>query len=233
MTRLLISVRDADEAATALAGGVDLLDIKEPDRGALGAASPAAWRSVLSIAEGRVPTSAALGELLELPQHDDTLLARFQYAKIGLAGCAAHGDWLQRWRQALQRLPHTVAPVAVVYGDWTVCHAPPPQQIVDQSAGLGCRAVLFDTHTKSGGNLFSYLPVNQLKRLVATIRAAGQQVVLGGSLQRQAITIACGLSPDYIAVRGAACRGNRNGSVDLDRVRSLNELLHSRAASLS
>jgi (5-formylfuran-3-yl)methyl phosphate synthase len=233
MTRLLISVRDADEAATALAGGVDLLDIKEPDHGALGAASPAVWRDVLAVSQGRVPTSAALGELLEDTyhddNHDDNLLARFQYAKIGLAGCGTRGDWLPRWSDSLRHLPPNVAPVAVVYADWIGCQAPPPLEIIHQAARLRCQAILFDTHDKSGGNLFAYLPTDQLKRLVAMIRRAGQQVVLGGSLEGQAITTACRLRPDYIAVRGAACRGSRRGSVDLERVRSLIALLQSNA----
>ncbi len=229
MTRLLISVRDADEAATALAGGVDLLDIKEPDHGALGAATPAVWRAVLAVSQGRVPTSAALGELLEHTHHDDDLLARFQYAKIGLAGCGVRSDWLPRWSDSLRRLPPSVAPVAVVYADWTGCQAPPPLEIIQQAAGLRCQAVLFDTYDKSGGNLFAYLPTDQLERLVAMIRDAGLQVVLGGSLAGQAVTTACQLAPDYIAVRGAACRGTRNGPVDLERVRSLTALLHASA----
>ena len=37
MTQLLVSVRDACEAQDALAGGAQLIDIKEPTRGALGA----------------------------------------------------------------------------------------------------------------------------------------------------------------------------------------------------
>jgi hypothetical protein len=75
MTRLLVSVRNAWEAGEALAGGADLIDVKEPRRGSLGAASPATWldvRQALSRAAlkeepqtGSVPLSAALGELLE------------------------------------------------------------------------------------------------------------------------------------------------------------------------
>ena len=38
MTKLLVSVRSVAEARIALAGGVDLIDVKEPRRGSLGAA---------------------------------------------------------------------------------------------------------------------------------------------------------------------------------------------------
>ena len=39
MTELLISVRNPSEALTALEGGADWIDVKEPDNGALGKAS--------------------------------------------------------------------------------------------------------------------------------------------------------------------------------------------------
>src|SRR5690606_38342384 len=40
MTQLLVSVRNRAEALAALAGGADLIDVKEPWRGSLGAAPP-------------------------------------------------------------------------------------------------------------------------------------------------------------------------------------------------
>ena len=41
MSRLLVSVRSAAEAEVALGAGADLIDVKEPSRGSLGAADPA------------------------------------------------------------------------------------------------------------------------------------------------------------------------------------------------
>ena len=63
MPGLLVSVRSADEARAALAGGADVIDIKEPGRGPLGRADEATWRAVRAEVAGRVPVSAALGEL--------------------------------------------------------------------------------------------------------------------------------------------------------------------------
>ena len=45
MAGLLVSVRSADEARTALAGGATVIDVKEPERGPLGRADPATWRA--------------------------------------------------------------------------------------------------------------------------------------------------------------------------------------------
>ena len=47
MTRVLVSVRDALEARIALDCGVDLIDVKEPLRGPLGAADAVAMADML------------------------------------------------------------------------------------------------------------------------------------------------------------------------------------------
>ncbi|MEX0885938.1 MAG: (5-formylfuran-3-yl)methyl phosphate synthase, partial [Phycisphaeraceae bacterium] len=43
---LLVSVRNVAEARAAMAGGADVIDIKEPAAGALGAASPTTIQQV-------------------------------------------------------------------------------------------------------------------------------------------------------------------------------------------
>ncbi len=44
MTKLLVSVRSVDEAEMVLEAGVDLIDVKEPRSGSLGAALPEVWQ---------------------------------------------------------------------------------------------------------------------------------------------------------------------------------------------
>ena len=51
---LLVSVRSAAEAATALAGGADLIDVKEPSRGPLG-------RPTMPSFVPSLPSSAVVG----------------------------------------------------------------------------------------------------------------------------------------------------------------------------
>ena len=46
--RLLVSVTSAAEASAALAGGADVIDAKDPRRGALGAVSPQTLRAILA-----------------------------------------------------------------------------------------------------------------------------------------------------------------------------------------
>lgn len=226
MTGLLVSVRDAEEAWSALLGGVDLLDVKEPHRGALGAADPGVWRQVLEVCRGRVPTSAALGELGEAERRGDLRnLQGYDYVKIGLAGCAHQADWPARWARLLARLPRSAAPVAVVYADWQICQAPSPEEVIQAAAAQACQAILFDTWDKQQGNLLDHVGLSALAGWQASIRCQGMQVVLAGSLDTRLIRRVWSLGADYLAVRGAACQGTRNARVDGRRVRQLVRLL--------
>ncbi len=87
MPKLLVSVRSAAEAQQAFFGGADLIDVKEPDRGPLGAADADVIAEVARFVAGRRPTSAALGELVEGRRLPTAL--GLSFAKLGLAGCAA------------------------------------------------------------------------------------------------------------------------------------------------
>ncbi len=62
MIRLLASVKDADEAETALLGGADIIDFKDPARGALGALPAGLIASGVRRVARRAPTSATTGD---------------------------------------------------------------------------------------------------------------------------------------------------------------------------
>ncbi len=226
MAGLLISVRDADEATTALAGGADLIDVKEPRHGALGAADTVVWRAVSTTVRGRVPTSVALGELIDFDQLDASDLAGIQFAKLGLAGCRDLHGWAERWRECLERLPRRLDTVAVVYADWRQAAAPAPEEVIDQAALLRCGAVLFDTFDKTHGDLTDHLSMEQLDRLSSMIRKREARVVFGGSLNARSAARLLPLQPDYIAVRGAVCPRERTGRIDRALVEELARIVH-------
>jgi uncharacterized protein (UPF0264 family) len=227
MTGLLVSVRSREEAEIACRGGADLVDVKEPSRGALGAAEPEVWRDIAEGLAGRLPSSVALGELFDRPHCPaEDELQGFQYAKLGLAGGRLVDDWPQHWECHLSRLPASIIPVAVVYADWRDAQAPTPDDVVYHAMRLGCGAVLFDTFRKGQGNLLERMGLDELTRLSRFLRASGLRVVFGGSLGEESIPSVLSLQPDYVAVRGAACRQGRNGTVDLMLVRRLAALVH-------
>lgn len=226
MTKLLVSVRNATEAEVALEGGAHLIDVKEPSRGALGAADAETIATVVRQVGGRAAVSAAMGELIAA---DFVSWSQFphglQYAKLGLAGCARHPDWEHEWTTAIRRLPAETAAVAVIYADWPTANAPAPDDVLAAAAQQRCPAVLVDTFEKSKGTLLDHWRIEELGRVVGIARRHEMMVVLAGSLTAATIPVVLPLRPDYVAVRGAACRGGRSGRIERDCVRRLVPLL--------
>lgn len=229
MTKLLISVRDADEANTAISAGADIIDVKEPRLGSLGAATRQTMGEVARVVAGQVPLSIACGELLgeqELAARSiGEISTRINFAKLGLAGCGSQSDWPRRLQQVIRHWPASINPVAVIYADWRLCDAPPPEEILLHAASLGCGAVLVDTHHKSAGNLLAHFTLDQLGLLGDKVKSQDQMFVLAGSLDQQAIESVVTLQPDFIAVRGAVCRGSREGALDAEKVSALKSQL--------
>ena len=227
MTGLLVSVRDSAEAQAALNGGADVIDIKEPRAGSLGPAEVETWRKIVDVVGADKPLSVALGEL-----QDDGVcgLARqaagMRFAKIGLSGCHDESDWNKRWRKAIDCLPNDVASVAVIYADYPLARSPVPAAVLQHAIQFGCAAILFDTHTKTQGHLFDHLGERELLPLFRDAKQVGLKLVIGGSLRGELIHRALELEPDYIAVRGAVCHGDRRGMVDQALIESLAEIIH-------
>jgi uncharacterized protein (UPF0264 family) len=228
---LLVSVRSADEALAALAGGADVIDVKEPNHGALGAADDNTISAIVRAVAGRAPVSAALGELVDStysPNGDGarTLVDGISLFKLGLARCVTLDDWQTRWHHAVESLLSTLSfgnplPVAVVYADWRAAQAPSPQDILSAANKRCCPALLIDTCDKSAGTLFDHWPAGDLQPFLDEVRSHDIAVVLAGSLAGQDIAAAVQLAPDLIAVRTAACQGGRAGTVSEIKVREL------------
>lgn len=229
MTGLLVSVRNVAEARDALAGGADVIDIKEPKRGALGAADAKVWRAVVAKVDGRVPVSAALGELaVDAAEQVAAVVAGIGFVKIGLARCAAVGDWRARWQRARELLPAKVQIVPVAYGDWRLAEAPSPDEVLELARSSDSRMMLVDTYSKSAGNLLDLVAWKELLALSRNATDAGVRLVLAGSLAAETIGRVWELQPAYVGVRGAACHGGREGRIDRELVRALAELIRSR-----
>ena len=224
--KLLVSVRDSAEATAALAGGADLIDVKEPKRGSLGRADVATIVAVVRAVGGRTPVSAALGELREWPLvgaaaeiPDDV-----GFVKWGLSGLSD-----RRWDQALfaaSRLLPFAQMVVVAYADWARAEAPRPADVAAVIVQAPWKILLIDTWIKDGSTLLDWLSTDELSRMIQQCRDAGKRVALAGSLSAAEIDRLRDVRPDWFAVRGAVCEGGREGSVSEVRVRELAHFLH-------
>jgi uncharacterized protein (UPF0264 family) len=226
--KLLVSVTSALEAEAALAGGADVIDVKDPSRGALGRADGDVIDAVRAVLAGRRPVSAALGELCEFL---GSAPAGVDYVKCGLAGLAGAKNWQGLWGQFREAAGRAQA-VVVAYADWQCAKAPP----LDAVRSFACRCpgsiLLVDTACKERtlrgrpATLCDWLPFDDIAALICEVHRAAGQIALAGSLGLAEIDGLRHLGPDWIAVRGAACRNDdRDSTVDPERVRGIKTLL--------
>lgn len=237
-SQLLVSVRSAEEASVAMAGGVDLIDIKEPGNGSLGKADDDTIDRIVKICAGRIPVSLALGELVEWMGHsnpnsikfleDNPKKATISFLKWGLSGLA-NSDWknlLARTTVAISaNSPAQV--VVVAYADWISCAAPPVDDVVEFACKKPGSVFLLDTWGKNQGvNLLNFLSQDHLSAIVERCRNHQVKIALAGSLGPSEIIQVQALRPDWFAVRGAVCARGRESAINLEKVQQLAALVH-------
>lgn len=231
--KLLISVVDEAEALEALKGGADIVDVKNPNEGSLGANFPWIIRQVKGIVQRGVEVSATLGDLPNIP--GTAALAALgaassgaDYVKVGLFGTRTQDEAVFMMRnvcRAVKNLRPTVKVIASGYADFEEVGSLNPMRLPKVAQRSGAHGVLVDIKTKGDEKLFDYLASDQLRDLARRSHGFGLTIALAGSLDREDVAKARELGADIVGIRRAACeRGDRlHGRVRRDLVREIAE----------
>ena len=204
MSGFLASVNSLQEAQIALYGGADIIDLKDPARGALGAVSLEVQREVVQFVQGRRTVSATVGDLpmdaeLMIRAIELTAISGVDLVKVGLPGLEHHCACLRALRETASA---GVRLVAVLFAELT-----PPLWLLDELAQAGCHGVMLDTGDKAAGGLCAYMSPGELADFIAAARRLGLLNALGGSLGPDDIDTLLPLNPDCLGFRGALCHG--------------------------
>ena len=223
MTRMLASVANVQEANSLLSVGVDILDIKDPRKGALGAVAVRSVAEIVNAVSGRIPTSATIGDLPMQPELIDNRLTEMRttgvdIVKVGIFAAEISTpvlDVIRKHAQAGARI------VLVFFADLN-----PVLNDFTHLADAGLYGVMLDTAGKTGRSLRSIMEEGALRSFVHVSRAQGLMTGLAGSLEMNDIKPLLGLKPDYLGFRGALCsHGQRQMEIDMDAARKVRELI--------
>lgn len=217
----------------ALAGGADIIDVKNPAEGALGATEPTVLRAVRRVVPSHVPLSVALGDAPHMPgtlalAAHGAASCGADYVKVGLLGSRRPREAVELMvavRRAAAAASPNVRVVAVAYADAARACGLPPGELPAVAAAAGVEGVLLDTFVKDGATTFDALEEPAIAAFIATAHAASLGVGLAGSLRLEHIARAAELGADVVGARGAACDGGRTGRVSEPRVRELHDLI--------
>jgi uncharacterized protein (UPF0264 family) len=225
--RLLVSVAGPADARAALAGGADVIDAKDPGRGALGPVSADALAAIrLTVGTAR-PVSAALGDAREAGAIERAARAvtrgGLAFVKIGFARVTSAARALELGAAVQRGAGPGTGIVLVAYADWRRVASLAPTRLLAVAAELGAAGVLLDTAYKDTP-LFALESPDVVGAWVDGAHAAGLFAALAGSLWGPDFATARALGADVVGVRRAACRGGRRGRVSEARVAVLSAL---------
>jgi len=205
MTKMLASVNSVDEALLALAAEVDIIDLKQPERGALGALDTALVEEIVGVIDRRRPVSATIGDLPMQPQLiadgvADMAATGVDYVKIGFF---PGGDTFATIEKLSAFAKQGAALIAVLFADQQPEHALLPALKTGRFAG-----VMLDTADKSKGSLTQLMTKTEIEHFVTQAKSLGLLCGLAGSLRQRDVAELLLVQPDYLGFRGALCVGH-------------------------
>ena len=173
MTALLASVRSEDEALDAAQAGAELIDLKEPNAGALGGLSIGDITRIARELRARYPVKPISATIGDVPVEAlDEIASRvievsgagIDYVKVGVTP----GPSARRCLEQLANLPAAVVPVLL-------CDGGMDGELVAYAATLGFVGVMFDTAGKDGSTLFDHVDSATLAQWAAALhRPSGE-----------------------------------------------------------
>jgi uncharacterized protein (UPF0264 family) len=214
---LLVSPCTIEEASRSLAA--DIIDVKRPAEGSLGANFPWVIRAVKAMTEK--PVSAAIGDFDYRP--GSAALAAYgaacagaDYVKIGLKF-----DGRERAREVISAVVRAVkgefpekSVVIAAYSDHTRLGTIPPFEAACLAAEGGADVAMVDTGLKDGRSTFEFMDEETLAGFTETNRGSGLRTALAGSLRFEDIARLKRIKPDIIGVRGMVCGGDRSATIE-------------------
>jgi hypothetical protein len=228
--KLLVSIAKPSEVCIALRGGADIIDVKNPDEGSLGANFPWVIAEAKKIAKGST-LSAAIGDFDFRPGTASlaalgAATAGAEYVKVGLKF-----DGTERAKEFLEHVSRAVKSVrgkkvvAAAYADHERLGTISPFELLDVALDAGVDVVMVDTGLKDGQTTFEFMSDGELTDFVSGAREAGMKTALAGCLGIEHLPRIKKIAPDIVGVRSCVCGGSRNADVKEELVKEFRRKL--------
>jgi len=221
--QLLVSPSSISEARHSTAA--DIVDVKKPSEGSLGANFPWVIREIKSFSPK--PVSAAIGDFNYKPGGASlaaygAACAGADYIKIGLAfdGAEQANDVIDAVVKAVKdEFPKKVVVIAA-YSDYKRMGTISPFDMAPIAAECGADIAMIDTGIKDRQSTFAFMNEAELKSFTDKNKKLGLGTALAGALKFEDIDALKRINPDIIGVRGMVCGGDRNATVREDLIQT-------------
>lgn len=207
MTKWLASVQSLEEAQSLVEHLPDILDMKNPSKGALGALTHQTVTDIVRWVNQRCLCSATVGDLTMQVEVLSAAIKEMvetgvDYVKIGLFDEPGLTDCIEQLESTVSVLNTPV--IAVLFADQL-----PQQSLIPFLKKSGFAGVMLDTASKDGRGLRDHLSLQSLKTFVLAVKSAGLLCGLAGALRKEDIKTLSPLEADYLGFRSALCQQHR------------------------
>jgi uncharacterized protein (UPF0264 family) len=221
--QLLVSPSSIDEARHSLAA--DIIDVKKPSEGSLGANFPWVIREIKEFSDK--PVSAAIGDFDFKPGGAaltayGAACAGADYIKIGLTF-----EGKEKARAVISAVVKAVKDefpekfvVIAAYSDYQRMGSISPFDMAPIAADEGADFVMVDTGIKDRQSTFAFMNEDTLRTFTDTNTNLGLKTALAGAFKFEDIDALKRINPDIIGVRGMVCGGDRNATVREDLIKT-------------
>jgi len=231
--KLLVSPINLEEAKAAYNGGADIIDVKNPKEGSLGANFPWVIRSVKEAMGSKTPVSATIGDMNYKPGTASlaslgAAVAGADYVKVGLYD-------IQTTEQAIDMVEHVVKSVkdydpdkkVVIsgYADYKRINSIPLRELPAVCADYGADVAMMDTGIKDGRSTFEFMTNEELSQFVESAHDLGLVTAIAGNIKFEDIESINQIGPDIIGIRGCVCGGDRNSTIQQKLVEELRSMM--------
>ena len=227
--KLLVSPVNKEEAIIASKGGADIVDVKNPKEGSLGANFPWIIKEIREAVNGKQPISATIGDFNFKP--GTAALAAFgaavagaDYIKVGLYDIQTQEqafELLTKITRAVKDYDPKKKVVASGYSDYKRINSISPLLLPAVAAEAGVDVVMVDTAIKDGKSTFEFMDEKELKKFTELAHEYGLENAIAGSLRFEDLPLLERISPDIIGVRGMVCGGDRKTAIRQELVEKL------------
>ena len=233
MTAFLASVKNEQEAELAYRAGADIIDLKNPAQGALGALPLQEITAIAGKLCHEATVSATIGDLPADPRVVLPAVAALQQTGVDIIKIGYFPGDHHALTEALKEQARKQKLVAVLFADL----APDFRQL-ESLANCNFYGVMLDTAEKNNRGLLGSLSIKELKQFIENSRRHGLYCGLAGQLRLEDIARLVPLQPNYLGFRSALCEGSRNDNISLQAIHKLckeisnRHTLHTRQVNL-
>lgn len=208
------SVEEALDCAEA-AEHLDIVDVKKPDEGSLGANFPWVIQEIRAATPADKPVSATVGDVPYKPGTVaqaalGAVVSGATYIKVGLYGCTTPDQAVEVMRGVVRAVKDYRPDALVVASGYADAHrvgCVNPLALPDIARRSGSDAAMLDTAVKDGTRLFDHLPPDVCGEFVRLAHEGGLLAALAGSVKAADLGPLTRIGTDIVGVRGAVCEG--------------------------